>query len=199
MTFDPTSPEGASATGISGAGTLLAVACPAEALCAAVDENGNVFVGRSLPPPEDISPPTISGTAEQGQTLTEEHGSWTNEPSSFSYQWEGCNGSGGECEPIEGATSQTYLLAPQDVGHTIRVQETATNEAGSGGPATSEATAVVQSGQFRRGTAARRTGRCPERKRAADDVLVRTAGQHCYRCLLAHIYRCSGSRAGRSA
>jgi len=146
VTFNPSSPGSSTETRVSSGeeSTLVAVACPAAALCVAADGDGNVFVGRSLPPPEDISPPTISGTAEQGQTLTEEHGSWTNEPSSFSYQWEGCNASGGECEPIEGATSQTYLLAPQDVGHTIRVQETATNEAGSGGPATSEATAVVQ-------------------------------------------------------
>ncbi len=146
-TFDQSSPGSSTEARVSSGpdSTLLAVACPAEALCAAVDGEGNVYVGRALPPPESTAPPTIVGTAEEGQTLTEEHGSWTNEPSGFSYQWEDCNASGGECEPIEGATSQTYLLAPQDVGHTIRVQETASNEAGSGGPATSEATAVVQS------------------------------------------------------
>jgi RHS repeat-associated protein len=151
VTFDPASPGSSAVAKVSDGENLeefykqlITIACPTETLCAAINEEGNVYVGRSAGPPENTSPPTISGTAEEGQTLTEEHGSWTNEPSSFSYQWEDCNGSGGECEPIEGATSQTYLLAPQDVGHTIRMQETASNEAGSGGPATSEATAVVQ-------------------------------------------------------
>jgi RHS repeat-associated protein len=147
VTFDPSSPGSATTSRASTEerlGGLIAVACPAAALCAAAGGEGSVFVGRSTGPPENTAPPTISGIAEQGQTLKEEHGSWTNNPTSFIYQWEDCNGSGGECGPIEGATSQSYLLAPQDVGHTIRVQETASNEAGSGGPATSEATAVVQ-------------------------------------------------------
>src|SRR5204863_168414 len=46
------------------------------------------------PPPTNTSPPTISGTAQQGQTLTEAHGSWTNEPASYTYQWQQCNSEG---------------------------------------------------------------------------------------------------------
>jgi len=37
------------------------------------------------PPPSNGGPPTISGTAQQAQTLTEAHGTWTNEPMSFAY------------------------------------------------------------------------------------------------------------------
>jgi hypothetical protein len=68
---------------------------------------------------------------------------WTNEPTSFNYQWLQCDALGNSCLPITGAISQTYVAAEGDVGHTIRVQEEAHNETGAGGPATSSATEVV--------------------------------------------------------
>src|SRR5437764_2828283 len=37
--------------------------------------------------PVNSSPPTISGTAQQGKTLSESHGTWTNSPTSYTYQW----------------------------------------------------------------------------------------------------------------
>ncbi|HEV7529041.1 MAG TPA: hypothetical protein VGO29_09105, partial [Solirubrobacteraceae bacterium] len=43
------------------------------------------------PPPSNTSPPTITGSPEQGLTLTEHHGSWTHEPTSYSYQWRQCD------------------------------------------------------------------------------------------------------------
>src|SRR5205807_2575468 len=95
------------------------------------------------PPPSNTSPPTISGTAQQGQTLTEAHGSWTNEPTSYAYQWQQCDSAGANCTAIAGATSQTYVPVAEDVGHTLRVQETASNAGGSSSPATSAQTAVV--------------------------------------------------------
>jgi RHS repeat-associated protein len=146
-TFAPGAPLGADETTISTdeeLGNAIDVQCPLTTLCVAVAEAYAAFVGQTPGPPQNTSPPKISGTAEAGQTLTEEHGSWTNGPTSYSYQWESCNEAGGECTPIEGATSQTYLLAPEDVGHTIQVQEYASNEAGTGGPATSQDTGVVQ-------------------------------------------------------
>jgi hypothetical protein len=94
-------------------------------------------------PPSNEGPPTISGSAQVGQTLTEAHGKWSHEPTGFSYQWLQCDGSGNNCASISGATSQTYALGAGDVGHTIKVQETASNAGGSGTPATSSATAVV--------------------------------------------------------
>ena len=48
------------------------------------------------------------------------------------------------CTPISGATAQSYTPVAGDVGHTIRVEETASNEGGPGTPATSEPTAVVK-------------------------------------------------------
>jgi hypothetical protein len=96
------------------------------------------------PPPVNTAPPTIGGTAQQGQTLTEQHGSWTNNPTSFTYQWLQCDSSGNGCSSIESAKSQTYVPVAGDVGHTLKVQETASNEGSPGSPATSAATAAVQ-------------------------------------------------------
>src|SRR5439155_3464318 len=89
------------------------------------------------------APPTITGTAQQGQTLTEAHGEWENNPTSFAYQWLQCDGSGNSCKAISGATSQTYVPVAGDVGRTLKVQETASNEGGTGSPATSSASAAV--------------------------------------------------------
>src|SRR5208282_1673863 len=93
----------------------------------------------------NVKVPTIKGTAQQGQTLTEEHGSWTNEPSSsgYTYQWLRCEASGKNCSPISKATNQTYLLEKEDVGHSLEVQEIATNEGGPSAPATSLVTPKV--------------------------------------------------------
>ena len=83
------------------------------------------------PAPENTSLPTITGTAQQGQTLTEEHGAWTNSPTGYNYQWLRCNASGTGCSSISGATAQTYAPVAADVGHELRVQETASNAGGS--------------------------------------------------------------------
>src|SRR5205807_2626913 len=99
----------------------------------------------STPVPVNSSPPTITGTAQQGQTLTEHHGTWTNEPTSFAYQWRQCDTTGISCQQIAKANAQTYVLTSEDVGHTIAVQETASNASGAGEAATSGPTAVVQS------------------------------------------------------
>jgi len=93
--------------------------------------------------PADITPPTISGTAQQGETLTEAHGSWTNEPTGYEYQWLRCDGTGKNCTAISGADEQSYELTAADVGHTIAVSETARNAAGPSSPATSVASAEV--------------------------------------------------------
>ena len=97
-----------------------------------------------IPPPASSAVPTITGTAQQGQTLTEHHGTWSNEPTSYTYRWLECEGLGGGCLPIAGAASQTYVPVAGDVGHTIEVEETASNAGGPGSPAISSATASVE-------------------------------------------------------
>jgi hypothetical protein len=78
-----------------------------------------------------------------GQQLTASNGSWTNSPTSYSYQWQRCASDGGGCGAIAGADSQHYTVSSADIGHRLRVQVTAHNSGGSG-TATSGATAVVQ-------------------------------------------------------
>jgi hypothetical protein len=96
---------------------------------------------RALTPPANTSPPTISGTAKQGETLTASSGSWSGTtPISYSYQWKRCDASGGNCS--DRSTGQTYGLKSGDVGHRMRVSVTATNSDGSSS-ALSSPTAVV--------------------------------------------------------
>jgi len=95
-------------------------------------------------PPVSSSAPSISGNASVGQTLTESHGSWTNSPTAYTYQWEDCDPTGQSCSAISGATSQAYTLTATDLGDTIRVQETASNAGGAGQPDTSATTTTVE-------------------------------------------------------
>ncbi|MGD0455341.1 MAG: hypothetical protein ABSB69_17275, partial [Solirubrobacteraceae bacterium] len=93
--------------------------------------------------PVNFALPTISGTAQDGHTLTAGTGTWGgSEPISYSYQWQLCNEAGAECQLIAGATATTYPLKSQTPGHTLRVTVSATNALGSA-QATSAASAVV--------------------------------------------------------
>jgi hypothetical protein len=93
--------------------------------------------------PASSSPPTVSGVSAVGQTLEANSGTWTNKPTSLGDQWELCNTSGSGCSAIAGANGETYAVTASDVGSTIRVQESASNDAGSGPPAASKQTATV--------------------------------------------------------
>ena len=96
------------------------------------------------PPPLEIAPPTISGAPAQGRMLSAVQGSWSNSPSQYGYQWERCDIDGAHCQPLTGATGQSYLLGGADVDFTLRVLETASNVGGgAGSPAASAATTVV--------------------------------------------------------
>jgi hypothetical protein len=92
--------------------------------------------------PTNTASPTISGTAKSGQKLTANNGSWSNSPTSFTYQWQRCASDGNGCGDINGATSSTYSVGSSDVGHALRVVVTATNSDGHAS-ATSGATDPV--------------------------------------------------------
>jgi streptogramin lyase len=93
----------------------------------------------------NLTPPTITGTATEGQVLTATPGSWSGYPApSLAYQWERCNGLGQGCAAIPGATSSSYTALSADVSSTLVVEVTASNSAGSA-QASSTASAVVVS------------------------------------------------------
>jgi serine protease AprX len=95
-------------------------------------------------PPVETMAPALSGSTEDAQTLSASSGSWTGtEPFAHAYRWQRCDGTGGACADISGATGTTYSLKPADVGSTIRVVVTTSNIAGSAS-ATSSATAAVR-------------------------------------------------------
>jgi hypothetical protein len=87
--------------------------------------------------PVNTTPPTISGTAQVGQTVTATNGTWANSPTSFTYQW---NRAG---SAISGAAASAYVPVAADVGNTLAISVTATNGSGSSTPAASAATGAV--------------------------------------------------------
>jgi hypothetical protein len=93
--------------------------------------------------PGAIAPPTISGEAVVGRTLQVSHGLWTNTPTSYLDEWGRCASSGAiaTCHTI--SRGEMYTVGLADVGHTMRVRETASNARGAGPPAFSSPTAVV--------------------------------------------------------
>jgi hypothetical protein len=94
--------------------------------------------------PVNTVAPKISGTAQEGQTLTASSGTWTSSSSvTYQYQWQRCNAQGAGCANIGGATESSYLLRKGDVDKTIRVRVTARNADGSA-QASSDPTAVVK-------------------------------------------------------
>jgi hypothetical protein len=99
---------------------------------------------RTTAVPQNTAPPTLVGTAREGNTLTAHNGSWSNGPTSFAYQWQRCGGDGTGCADISGANTQTYTVASGDVDHTLRVQVTAKNADGQS-TANSATTAQVSS------------------------------------------------------
>jgi hypothetical protein len=139
-------------TAISGATGLTYVVASTDAgrtievLETATNAGGSSSISSSgmalTAPPSNVGAPAITGVVQQGQTLTESHGQWTNTPTSYAITWFRCDGSGANCATVAGATPQTYTLTSADVGGTIVVEETASN-AGGAGIAYSALTSVV--------------------------------------------------------
>lgn len=71
--------------------------------------------------------PAISGTAEEGQTLTCSSGTWVAAvtPITYAYQWQR------DAVNISGATNSTYTVTSADLDTDLTCEVTATNSAGS--------------------------------------------------------------------
>ncbi len=85
--------------------------------------------------------PTISGTAQVGETLTADTSGIADADgisnAEFAYQWQA------DDTDISGATGSTYTLADADEGKTVKVQVSFTDEAGNDETLTSGATEAV--------------------------------------------------------
>ena len=88
--------------------------------------------------------PTITGTAQVGQTLTAATSGISDADGlgTFSYQWIRVD-SGADAD-ISGATSSTYTLVAADQGKTIKVKVSFTDDAGNEESLTSAATAAAE-------------------------------------------------------
>lgn len=81
--------------------------------------------------------PVVSGIAKAGETLSTTNGTWSNEPTSFTYQWLA------DGIAVTGATQQTFLLTAAQVGKRMSVRVTAAKTGLASGTATSAQTAAV--------------------------------------------------------
>ncbi|MFL5910881.1 MAG: hypothetical protein ACJ768_09975 [Gaiellaceae bacterium] len=77
--------------------------------------------------------PSLSGTPQQGATLTVDRGDWSGtRPIHFDFSWQRCDSTGNNCSTfIVHSDLKTYTLTAGDVGHEMRVEVTARNTHGS--------------------------------------------------------------------
>ncbi len=100
------------------AATMLIV----PALAAAFE--GNIPTPTPVSTPVNTAAPMLSGNPAPGQTLTCSAGTWSGNPSGFSYAWfrDGV--------AIAGETASTYVVQAGDQGHSLSCQVTASNRGG---------------------------------------------------------------------
>jgi hypothetical protein len=111
----------------------------------ALSEHSRVVVG--LAAPVNVSPPGITGTAREGETLTVSPGEWRGaQPILLRYQWFRCDSGGRACAAIRGATDTRRDVDAADVGRTLRVRVTAANDGGSSRVLTSPSAVVAGKG-----------------------------------------------------
>lgn len=86
--------------------------------------------------------PVVSGTPEDGQTLSCTTGTWTNTPSGYTYQWKA------DAVNIGGATASTFLLTATQIGAMMTCAVVASNAGGSGSASTSNSVGPVDVASF---------------------------------------------------
>jgi hypothetical protein len=121
---------------LASAAAVLAVAGAGASAASALDGDGAVL--------ENLDRPTISGAAQEGETLLASPGFWSGDPWGYAYQWRRCrtpddegNSEGGfggwwsRCTDIPESEQPWYVVGSEDVGATLRVRVTAFNWAGA--------------------------------------------------------------------
>jgi FG-GAP repeat len=93
-------------------------------------------LGGATVAPANTALPVISGTAKAGSTLACSTGSWTQDPSSFKYQWSR------DGTPIVGATGASYKVQASDEQLKLTCTVIASNAKGPSSPATSKGVSV---------------------------------------------------------
>jgi hypothetical protein len=115
---------------------------------ASVPTDPSAIVGTEYSDPGAGTPgstiaPRILGETVVGSTLTVSSGGFVGTDLTYAYQWQRCNTSGTTCAPIGGAGTASYRAVQPDVGSTIRVFVTASNDNGSATGVSEVTSAVV--------------------------------------------------------
>ena len=114
--------------------TLFGAAICSCALAVVVSVSFGVGAGKAARAvaPQNTTPPTITGTPQEGQKLVGHRGQWNGNPTDYNDFWVRCDQDGGSCANISGANNRNgYLLKGVDVGNTIRFKVQAKNADGS--------------------------------------------------------------------
>jgi hypothetical protein len=82
--------------------------------------------------------PRISGHPFAGESLTAFDGQWS--AGTPTRQWRRCDLDGSSCSDIPGATASTYVVAPDDVGRSLRLR---VSDSDSGFTSTSDSASVI--------------------------------------------------------
>lgn len=94
-----------------------------------VGEDVSIVVNApSEDPPENITPPTVTGTFRVGGVAYAGTGEWTGNPTSYTYQWVI------DDEDVSGATNPSYEFQAGDLGLSGYCRVTATNAHGTSEP-----------------------------------------------------------------
>ena len=67
-------------------------------------------IAASKDKPHVVNPPVVTGTPQEGKTLTGDRGDWSNSPTDYDYAWLRCGKTGGSCAVISGAHATKYTL-----------------------------------------------------------------------------------------
>lgn len=82
--------------------------------------------------PLSSSPPSVTGTLQQGKKLTALTGTWVGSGTiTYAFQWYRCDTNAAHCSSIHGSTKSTYTEVAKDVGHTIGLTVRATDATGT--------------------------------------------------------------------